>query len=319
MKVWLQCCLYSIQTVVVVILGGAIQQQLKCMREDSTWRINLARSIAPAYAAHPSVEAIFVFGSVAYGVADHFSDLELGIVWSESPSESDLEVVAEQAGATDWRMLPFLEAKQSWSDVYFKEGLLIELAHWSYATIEAIITDVVERYDVSQNRLMFEKQATVSMLQYAEVLYGEAIIQEWRQRVADYPEALAIAMVQKHLQFSPFDSREMLAVRHEIPLLYENHCHSVRLLINLLFGLNRIYHPTFKWTRYFVEQMTIVPHNFFTRLEKVFQSDPVGGTQELRSLIEETFDLVELHLPQVDLAKQRQVFSEPYLSWKRSS
>lgn len=43
----------------------------------------------------------------------------------------------------------------------------------------------------------------------------------------------------------------------------------------------------------------------------------MSGTQELRSLIEETFDLVEQHLPQVDLTEQRKVFVEPYLSWEK--
>jgi len=62
---------------------------------------------------------------------------------------------------------------------------------------------------------------------------------------------------------------------------YENHCRSIRLLINLLFGLNRIYYPSFKWTRYFIERMTITPTHFFARMERVFQSEPINGTQEL--------------------------------------
>jgi hypothetical protein len=110
----------------------------------------------------------------------------------------------------------------------------------------------------------------------------------------------------------------MLAGRNEIPLLYENHSHSVRLLLNLLFGLNRIYHPTFKWTRYFAEEMTIAPRDFFARLEQVYRDDAVSGTRELRSLIEETFDLVEHHLPQIDLAAQRAEFAKPYESWPQA-
>jgi hypothetical protein len=140
-------------------------------------------------------------------------------------------------------------------------------------------------------------------------------MRRWRDRVAVYPEGLAIAMVQKHLRFSAFGSREMLASRNEIPLLYENHSHSARLLLNLLFGLNRIYHPTFKWTRHFAAEMKIAPRDFFARLEKVYRADAVSGTRELRALIEETFDLVEQHLPQIDLAAQRAEFAKPYESW----
>jgi len=99
-------------------------------------------------------------------------------------------------------------------------------------------------------------------------------------------------------------------------MLYENNCAIVRWLLNLLFGLNRIYHPGFKWTRYWVEEMSIKPSSFFARLERIFQSDAVSGTHELRQLVEEVFDLVEEHLPQVDLKQQRETFNRLYPKWK---
>jgi Domain of unknown function (DUF4037) len=174
---------------------------------------------------------------------------------------------------------------------------------------------VVEHYDVSQTGLLFEKQATVSHLQRAVVLYGEDLIKHWQTRLSVYPEELAVAMVQKHLKFRPFDGQQILTERLEIPMLYENNCAIVRWLLNLLFGLNRIYHPGFKWTGYFVEEMNLKPPDFFARLERVFQSDAASGTHELRQLAEETFDLVEQHLPQVDLKQQRQTFNRLYLKW----
>jgi hypothetical protein len=91
------------------------------------------------------------------------------------------------------------------------------------------------------------------------------------------------------------------------------------LLLNLLFGLNRMYHPTFKWTKYFVAEMTIIPPQFFARLERVYRSDPVSGTQELQSLVKETLDLVEKHLPQIDLQAQREEFEKTYESWPRGN
>jgi hypothetical protein len=84
----------------------------------------------------------------------------------------------------------------------------------------------------------------------------------------------------------------------------------------LLFGLNRIYHPGFKWNRYFVEEMSIKPPDFFARLERIFQSDAISGTNQLRHLVEETFDLVEKNLPQVNLKQQREIFNRLYPKWK---
>jgi predicted nucleotidyltransferase len=285
------------------------------MNTHNAWRLELARQIAPAYIVHPDVQAVFVFGSVGRGWADEFSDIELGAIWSQPPTEDALKAIADTLNVSGRVEASYLEAKQSWSNMYYVQGVRFETAHWTQQSIENIIDDVILRFDVSQNFLLFEKQALLATLQSCVVVHGAELIETWRRRIAPYPHQLAVAMVQKHLRFSPFGSREMLARRNEIPLLYENHNHSIRLLLYLLCGLNRIYHPTFKWTRYLIDEMTIAPPQLFTRLQKVYHATPVEGTQELRRLIEETFDLVEQHLPDIDLTEQRRTFAEPYESW----
>ena len=286
------------------------------MTEHSKWRISLARKIAPAYTANPKIEAAFVFGSAAFGFADQYSDTELAFVWSQPPAADELQAAAQNAGATDWQLEPYEESRQTTAEQFYVQGMRVENVHWTRETIDNIVADVVERYDVSQNWLVFEKQALASFIQRAVILYGEALIKSWQNKLTPYPEELALAMVKKHLIFNAFASQEMLAQRRESPLLYENHCALVRRLLNLLFGLNRIYHPGFKWTHALIGEMSITPTNFSCRLERVFQSDAVSGTRELRGLIEETFDLVEKHLPQVDLTQQREKFNRPYEQWE---
>lgn len=286
------------------------------MTNHSAWRLELARKIAPAYTANPKVEAAFVFGSVARGFADEYSDTELAFVWSEPPSAAELQAAAQNADAANWEFGPYEEGRQAWAEQFYVAGVKIETGHWTRATIDNIVADVVERYDVSQSWLVFEKQATAAALQHAVILHGEELIKQWQSQLTPYPEPLAVAMVEKHLRFNPFGSQEMLAERDEIPLLYENHCAIVRRLMGLLFGLNRMYHPGFKWTRPWVEAMSLTPPAFFPRLERVFQSDAVRGTYELRQLIEETLDLVERYLPQIDLKPQRETFSRPSQKWE---
>ncbi|WP_256874835.1 DUF4037 domain-containing protein [Nostoc sp. C057] len=276
----------------------------------------MAQKIAPAFIANPKVEACFVFGSAALGISDQYSDLELAFIWSQLPSVEDLQATAQSVGVKGWEIEPYGAAKQAWLEQFYLYDMKVEAGHWARDTINSIVIDVVECYDVSQNGLVFEKQATAFNLQHAIVLYGEDIIKHWQNRLSHYPEELAVAMVQKHLKFRPFDGQQILTERFEIPMLYENNCTIVRWLLNLLFGLNRIYHPGFKWTRYFVEEMNIKPPDFFSRLERVFQSDAASGTRELRQLSEETFDLVEKHLPRVDLTQQRETFNRLYPKWK---
>lgn len=285
------------------------------MTEHSAWRISLAHKIAPAFTANPAVEACFVFGSAALGISDQYSDLELAFVWSQLPSAEELRTTAQNVGVEGWEIEPYGEAKQRWLEQFYLYGMKVEAGHWTREMIDNIVIDVVERYDVSQYGLVFEKQAIAFHLQRAVVLQGENIIRQWQTQLSPYPEELAVAMVQKHLNFRPFDGQHILTERLEIPMLYENKCAIVRRLLNILFGLNRIYHPGFKWTRYWAEEMSIKPSSFFNRLERVFQADAVSGIHELRQLVEEVFDLVERTLPQVDLKQQRETFDRLNPRW----
>ncbi|MBF2007955.1 MAG: DUF4037 domain-containing protein [Chlorogloeopsis fritschii C42_A2020_084] len=286
------------------------------MNEHSVWRISLAHKIAPAFTTNPKVEACFVFGSAVLGISDQYSDLELAFIWSQLPSAEELQAKAQSVGVTGWEIEPRGEATQGWLEQFYLYGMKVEAGHWARDTIDNIVIDVVERYDVSQNGLVFEKQAIAFHLQRAVVLQGEDIIKQWQTRLSPYPEELAIAMVQKHLNFRPFDGQHVLTDRLEIPMLYENKCAIVRRLLNILFGLNRIYHPGFKWTRYWAEEMSIKPPSFFNRLERVFQADAVSGVHDLRQLVEETFELVEQCLPQVDLKQQRETFNRLNPRWE---
>ncbi|MDZ8190047.1 MAG: hypothetical protein RMX96_35080 [Nostoc sp. ChiSLP02] len=51
----------------------------------------------------------------------------------------------------------------------------VEANHWARDTMDNIIMDVIERYDVSQNGLVFEKQVIASHIQRGVIFYGEDI------------------------------------------------------------------------------------------------------------------------------------------------
>ena len=189
-------------------------------------------------------------------------------------------------------------------------------AHATRDTVERIVSDVVDSFDTTRDFFMFPKQATVFVIQNSVVFYGDELMQRWRKKVAHYPEELAIAMVEQNFHFDSFGAQRMLAEREDVPVLYENHYWTVRRLLFSLFGLNRIYCPGYKWTRYYVKEMSIKPRDFYARLQRVYQPDCMSGTYELKELIEETFDLVEQHLPQIDLKERREKFRKPYKSWK---
>ena len=52
------------------------------------WRVQMARRISRPYEEGSQLSAMAVAGSVAVGVADRWSDLELACYWHTPPSKS---------------------------------------------------------------------------------------------------------------------------------------------------------------------------------------------------------------------------------------
>lgn len=283
--------------------------------EHSAWRISIAHEIAPLFTASPNIEACFVFGSAALGISDQYSDLELAFTWTQLPSVEELKAVSSAVGVSNWQIEPYGEAKRAWLEQFYLLGMKVEVGHWAHSTIDDIVTSVVEQYDVSQHGLLFENQTVVSHLRHGMVLHGESVIQRWQTQIEQYPEQLAIAMVQKHLKFRPFDGQHILMQRLELPMLYENTCSFIRWILNILFAVNHIYHPGYKWTRHWTEVMTIKPPQLFARIEYIFQSDAMSGTKALGNLMEETLDLIQKHMPSIDLGRQRAMLVQTYPRW----
>lgn len=55
-------------------------------------------------------------------------------------------------------------------------------------------------------------------------------------------------------------------------------------------------------------ELPIAPSDFTARLRSVFTSPTHEGAAELRNLVEETYDLVNVHLPEVDVEHLRTLF-----------
>lgn len=68
--------------------------------EPVTRRFAIAERAASAYIANPHVAAVLVAGSVARGLADTFSDIELDVYWSSPPTDD--ERVSAVEGAASW-------------------------------------------------------------------------------------------------------------------------------------------------------------------------------------------------------------------------
>ncbi len=268
--------------------------------DGSAWRLRLAERLAPVYEAESGVLALGVTGSVSRGRADAFSDIELLVIWGNPPTDGQRSMFAREAGGTSVRLFPRDSlGTGEWSEDFMVHGVKIDVSHHTLHMLDQHVHDVVENFDTSLG-----KQTVLSAIQFALPLHGKEHFKTLRQRIAIYPDELRIAMVHEHCHFGPHQWVEMLAERGEIVALHDLFVRASQNLFSTLLGVNRMYHPGFKWLSQTINDMQVRPAGMPARIDSLFQSPPVAGVQELRTLIVETLALVGKTIPDVDTSAE---------------
>jgi len=281
------------------------------MNEASRWRLALARRIAAAYVENPKVAAVIAAGSIAHGYADRWSDIELDVFWRVRPSDEERLQAVERAGGVIWHLHPPEPDDPELSEAYHVHGVKVDLSNFALEGVERILASVIDQADTA-----FSNQVLISHLQHAVVLSGQDVITRWQARAASYPDATARAMVRENLSFTPWWGKEMLAERGELLLLYESFGTIAKKILMVLMGINRIYHPGFKWVDRVIERMEVAPPDLASRLRLIFRAEPATALPELRRLVEETFALVKEHMPEVDTRAAHESFQQRRQPWE---
>lgn len=291
------------------------------MNAASKWRYELTRPIAAIYAANPNAAAVILGGSTARGHADRYSDVELGVFWHQAPTDDDRQAAAQAIGAADYRLHPLYEPEQVWSDDLFlgrahpeapNSGLLLEVVHYTVAHYENILRAVLVDCDPDP-----VKQNLVAGVVDGLALHNPALIGQWQARAADYPPGLAEAVVRENAQIDHFWRWEMWLARDNPLLLHLQWAQVQQQLLHVLLGLNQVYYFGFKWLEEVDRRLAHKPQDLLPRLRQVSQLPPAEAAQALARLVEETYDLVEAHLPAVDVDWLRKVFRYQRTAWDR--
>ena len=278
------------------------------MQEASRWRYALAQQIAPHYHANPKVAAVLVEGSVARDYADRSSDLDLAVFWAEPPTAQERRDIVKRAGGGYRHPWPSHREAAGWETRNVREGVAIDVRHTTVKATEGILAAVLEHADPR-----LSKQQRLAALRSALPLVNPTLITRWQQQAAAYPHELAVAMVRAHLRFRPAWEQERLAGRNDVLMLYDSFCTAQKHLLLVLLGLNRLYYPGWRWLDLLMDEMQVTPPNLSPRLKQLFaivSIDPLASVYQLHDLIEETFRLVETHLPTVDTRQARARFQE---------
>jgi predicted nucleotidyltransferase len=166
------------------------------MNQTSQQLLALAQKNAATYLSNLKVRAIGVGGSVARGQADVYSDIDMMICYDELPSDEELKAVYEQNQGSDYRLHASDREEGLIIEQYFVQGVKSDFGHHTIEFCERNIKTLLEQCD--PDNIMLYMLAGISEM---VSLHGADLIEQWKAKVANYPDKLAQAMVKKHLYF----------------------------------------------------------------------------------------------------------------------
>jgi hypothetical protein len=295
------------------------------MNKASQWRYALAQKITPIYAANSNVAAVLVGGSTARGHADRYSDIELGVFWHQPPIEAERQEAAgwlERDFTADLiGLYPYDPTEEVWSDDFMigraqhdqpRSGMLLEVVHYTVDLLDRTLNSVLHLYDPDPI-----KQNLIAGVIDGIPLHNVELVQNWKARAATYPSPLAVAVVNRFSQIDHFWRWEMWLQRSaNLMMLYHSYSQVQGQLLHILLGLNQVYYFGFKWLEVVAERLPHKPVDLVLRLARVYQVEPALGAQELAALVEETYDLIDQYLPQVDVNRLRLIFRYQRPVWE---
>jgi len=264
-------------------------------------RVEIARRVADGYRATDGVAVVLLAGSVARGLADDLSDIELDVYWTRPPTAAEREAAVEGAG---WERVYAEVDEHEWADGLSAVGVKVDVSGFTTATIDAYVEAALAG-DTEP-----EAQVRVTALRDGTVFDGADLVEGWRRRVAVYPEALAVAMVEEGLSLRSRERLEMLAARDDVVLLHRDLVDGVQGVLDALFGMNRVWcpHPHHKWLDWEATLLPTKPDRLVERVRALMVAPPAEIVTGLGSLVDDTLDLCEKNLPEADVATLRHDF-----------
>jgi len=264
----------------------------------------LAERLVALELEHAAPAAALLTGSVSAGDADEYSDVDLILYFGDAiPDDEAMDAVRDAVGGGDPTPIgPRTEL--AYAIQFPVDGVQVQLAHETLASVEADIAKVVDELEVDT-----PLQKVLEGLHSGVALHGAETIEQLRER-AVYSEELQRAMIETFWRFYPLwyvadqlERRDAVVWRHEVM------AQSAYSVLGVLAGLNRVWFTTFqlKRMRKLVDSFELAPPQLAKRLETLFDPDAKTAVAELERLVGETRELVRQRFPDLELPLTREL------------
>lgn len=261
-----------------------------------------ARGVAAELRQDPRIQAILLTGSVAQDRVDAFSDIDLILYLTELPDLTEYQALVADAEASGGRLYGGAPP-EGFALFKFIDGVKVDLAYTPLAEAEQDLTAFLADPTVDDpNKLVIARGIRDGL-----ALHGPEIIQDWQARLADCPPLLSERLVAANLRgYGRWVLTHMGADRGDLLFLHEALVDASRRLLMMLYGINRRW-PTgkVKGLRHAAPELAIAPPDFAGRVEAMLTANPHQAVAELLALLEDTYDLVDRHMPEVSTAAAR--------------
>lgn len=234
----------------------------------SRYRYDIARRLAEACPATLG-EEIAVTGSVALGVADDASDVEVNFWTDVLPSVEERRDWIDRIGGAEAQIAP-----TPWSDgslnATFRVGdVWVEAGWMTRESLAETLRGILAAEVLGHTRLQL-----AWVVEQAVSLRTGGLLAHWQRELLAYPEPLAERLIEVNTRVFqlPHAMRgRWTYCRRSQPLaLTERLTWETYNVLRVLFALNRRWEPDFKWLRLVTGDLAIALERLAERIEEVF-------------------------------------------------
>jgi predicted nucleotidyltransferase len=266
----------------------------------------LIRSVVERLARLTGIQAVVLGGSYARGRARAGSDIDLGLLYRDAApfSIDEIRALARQLNATpDPAVAGFYEWGQwvNGGTGLTIEGQRVDLLYKNLDQLERVIADARaghhEQAYYQQPPFGFHSDTFLAELETCIPLFDpEGVLPGLQQRVAEYPEALRLRLVQDSLGGARFDlyTAEKSALVGDPYLTCACLTRSLDRIVHALFALNRRYRVNDKTALDELAEFPRLPAQFAVRVRSALsrlgesREELLAAVERIRALSRET-------------------------------
>lgn len=271
----------------------------------------VARRVAAPFVELGAVAAL-VAGSVAEGLSDEWSDIDLILFYDSLPAAAQLAEARDGLGGINPVPLGGSVDAGAYLEQFWLDGVACQLVHQTQAAWQAQAATVTEALDVDT-----PVQKAFIGLHEGIVLHGHDVVADLRS-AAVYPDALAVAMVERHQGVFPlWRVSGSIAARDCALWVHAEAVTGVQHLLAILAGVNRVWFSSFQLKR--VHRLETMfehsPDRLADRIDELLVMAPTDMAAALRQLVVEVVDIVERVMPAADSSRLRGTLGPPVAPW----